>query len=114
MGKFQILAKTLLKNLSKYDTVYKQLTGNNSDPLFPTTTETQTPITCYFKTPTNGDISSGVATASDVMIMVSGADLSGITPKQNDIIDGYTVKKIISLKESNNETALFTFVCEKR
>lgn len=114
MAKFQTLAKTLLKKLSKYDTVYKQITQDNSDPLYPVNTTVELPITCYFKTPTVGDISSGIATSTDVMILVGGGDLVSIEPKENDTINDYTVKKIFKVIESNNEIALYKLVCEKR
>lgn len=112
MSKFALLAKTMLKNLSKYETIYKSITSSN-DPMFPSSTTVELPITAYIKAPTSGDIAAGLATASDIVVLVSGADIT-IAPKLNDTIDTYTVKKIIEVKETNNTTALYKFICEKR
>lgn len=113
---FSKLAKTLLKNLSGHSAVY-QTKQMSSDPLFPTTTTTSYDITIYLKAPSIDDLKSGLASAEDVLILVSPLEL-GIEPKINDVIIAsgktYPVKKIITINEKNGVAALLKIFCEVR
>jgi hypothetical protein len=120
MAKFQNIAKKLLNKLSALDAVYQYEDGSVYDPA----TMTNVPnlvtkdLTIYKTKVSNGDIQAGIASATDLMILVSGLDLEGVTPKQgHKIIDStgvYEVDKILPTNEANGVVALYKFVCKLR
>ena len=71
-------------------------------------------MTIYQKAPTNGDISSGLASAGDVIILVSGKDFGAVVPKEADKVGNYSISRVISIKELNGVVALYKLVCKFR
>lgn len=114
MSNFQSMATRLLKNLSGFSATFKRVTSvYNEDTLTNENTTIEIPITIYQKAVTNGDISSGLASATDIMILISAYEL-GVIPKQNDYINTFQIEKVITVKEKNGLDALYKCVCKAR
>ena len=115
MGIYAKKATELLKKLSKLKATYKQSSGTVFDDN--TLTQIETYITkevyCYRTKASNGDIQSGLASATDLMFLIGGEDLN-LIPKSGDIIivgtNSYTVKVSRPVEETNGEIALHKLV----
>lgn len=86
--KARLLAEKMLKKFGKTAT-YKNVVVGTYDPLtgiVSTPTNTEIPITCYIDKATTGEITSGLVSSTDTIILVSAKEL-GITPTAGDTIE---------------------------
>ena len=119
MGAYAKKATEMLKKLSKLKAIYKQDNGSVFDPetLKNIPVYITKEVYCYRTKVSNGDIQSGLASATDLVVLIGGSDLD-LIPKQNDIIEigsnSYSVKVSRPVEESNGEIALHKLVVVAR
>lgn len=120
MAKFQKISKNILSKLSNLTGVYKEEIGSTYDVASMTNTPayTEYPIACCRTKVTNGDIQAGIASATDLTILVSGLDLVGAIPKEGDLItigsDTYQVNVVLPFDEALGVKAFYKFICKAR
>ena len=99
---------------------YNQVTGgtyNVATSEVTATTNTSTPIKCYKSKPQIKDIEMGLASISDVKIIVSAKALGTIIPKIDDTIvftnETFTVKVISPTNSAENIAVKYDLFCSK-
>ena len=116
-NKARATAEKLLKKFGKVATYRKVVQGVydvNTGTM--TNTNQDTSVTVYIDKVSSGDITSGIATADDVNIMVSSKELGAVNVASGDKIIAdktYEVKKIMPTY-SGEMIALYNFICVVR
>ena len=110
------LAKEMLQEFGENATYVKVSEGTPYNPTIegsgvPITTET--PVTIYILSPEYGDIQSGIATATDSIILMSAKESGDLIVEAGDMVRAdktYTVKSNKPIK-SGAKIALHNLVC---
>lgn len=116
-NKARATAEKLLKKFGKVATYRKVVQGTydvNTGTM--TNTNQDTTVTIYIDKVSSGDITSGIATADDVNIMVSSKELGAVNVASGDKIIAdktYEVKRI-QPEYSGEMIALYNFICVVR
>jgi hypothetical protein len=114
--KMRLAAEKILKKFGEDATYIKVSEGTPYNPTIegsgvPITTET--PITIYISSPEYGDIQSGIATATDSIILMSAKESGDLIVEAGDMVRAdktYTVKSNKPIK-SGAKIALHNLVC---
>ena len=111
-------ATDMLKGMSKLEAVYKQ-TNSTPDPsgIGVIVDVIETPFYAYPTKVSDGDIQSGLANATDIMVLAGGEDLN-VEVKPNDTISfngkTYNVKLDKPVYAEYGVIALHKIICENR
>lgn len=115
----------------QYDSAYRQLAKGESASYVQTsggtydvttsevtaTTTTSTQITCYEDSPSTKDIEKGLASVTDIKVLVAAKAMPLVTPKIDDTIvfTNYTmtVKQLDPVKSLEGVTVLHQLFCSK-
>lgn len=116
-NKARATAEKLLKKFGKVATYRKVVQGTyDVNTGIVTNTNQDTTVTIYIDKVSSGDITSGIATADDVNIMVSSKELGAVSVASGDKIIAdkiYEVKRI-QPEYSGELIALYNFICVVR
>lgn len=111
----------------QYDSAYRQLDNGESaiyrqesgqtriDGEWVAGTITNTPITCYQDSPSTSDIDKGLASITDVKLLVASKSMPLVTPKIGDVVvftdKTLTVKQLDPVKSLEGVTVLHQLFC---